>query len=71
MSQAQAPETNLSTTPKVDMLEKLLDVFTPAQLEILVARCQGMAAQGWGDVTVRFENGKPKFVVWSESQRLP
>ena len=68
MSQSQAP---YMTTPKVDALSDLLQVFTPEQLQLIARRCKAMQERGYGDVTIRFNNSHPRFLLWSESEEMP
>lgn len=57
--------------PRVDALEKLLQVFTIEQLMIFAGKCQEVQARGWGDVVIRFSNAHPDTVCVTESEKLP
>jgi len=68
MTQTQA---TYAGTPKVDALDMLLKVFSAEQLILLARRCQAMSAQGFGEITVVFNNGHPRFLQWQESEEFP
>lgn len=67
------PNTSTSATPKVDLLEGLLKIYTEAQLwqflrqSIAVAGC-ATGEQQIGDVTMRFKRGHLRWVIISMSE---
>lgn len=57
--------------PRVDVLEKLLQVFTLEQLAIVAERLQSTQAHGWGKVRIVFDNFRAVLIEHEESEKLP
>ena len=58
-------------TPRVDVLERLLNVFTQEQLEKFAERCEQVQAGGFGSVDVQFQQGHPRFITAGQREELP
>lgn len=61
----------MQTTPKVDVLKKLLAVFTLEQLAIIAERCEQVKAGGYGAVEIQFQAGHPRFITPGQREELP
>ena len=55
-------------TPKVDVLQKLLETFTTDDLAELAELCKDMRAHGFGDVSIHFKHGK--FSAWAVTKTI-
>jgi len=50
-------------TPRVDVLERLQNIFTVEQLNCIAQACEQVRDQtGYGRVTIHFNNAHPKFL---------
>ncbi len=53
-----------------EAIECLLKVFEPSELLILAKRASQVHNQGWGELTIRFVNGKPILLLTNISDKL-
>ena len=48
-------------TPMVDVLQRLLGIFSIEQLIVIAEQAEAIRENGFGDLVVTFEKGEPKF----------
>jgi len=68
MTQPQAP---YKTTPQVNALRSLQDVFTIEQIQEIADQCKELLESGgWGEIMIRFDNGKPDLIGITTTKKM-